>query len=283
MKRWIVRGLVGLVGLIVLALVVIYGGSEWIIRRSHDVPLTVIAVPKDTASVAEGGRLAKLLGCRSCHGLEGEGRVWSDGPPAFVASIAPPAIAAKAASYSDAELERLIRHGIKKDGSSLFVMATEAQQYVADDDMGKLIAWIRTLKPGAKDVGYGIKWGPLGRLGALTGEFKPSFQTANVAAKVRPADPGRYYYQTMCSECHKLDAAQPVAGGGQIAPALAQIGASYDPAAFRKLLRTGVGMSGRDLGLMKEISVEGAYALSDGEIAAIHAYLRGEAEKMPPR
>ncbi len=280
--KWVKRIALAVVGLVVIALATLYGGSEWIIRRSHGVPLAAIAVPSDGASVAEGGRLAKLFGCRSCHGLEGQGRIWN-GPPAFVARIAPPAIAGKVAGYSDAELARLVRHGIKKDGTSLYVMATFSQQHIADDDMGKLIAWMRTLKPTPRDVGWGIKWGPVGRLGVLKGEFTPSFQTGTVAQTVRPANVGRYFFNTMCSECHRLYEPQPAGGGSQIAPALAPMAASYDPAAFRKLLRTGVGMSGRDLGLMKEVGTEATYALTDQEIAAIQQYLTGEAGKAPPQ
>jgi cytochrome c553 len=272
---------IAVAGILLLGLVILYGGSEWVIRTSHAVPLAQIAVPKDAASIQEGGRLAKLFGCRSCHGLNAEGRIW-DGPPWFVASISPPPIAAKIANYSDAELLRLIRHGIKKDGTSLYVMATISQQHIADDDMGRLIAWLRTVKPGPKDVGTGINWGPVGRLGALTGQFKPSFQAGDVAPKQRPADIGRYFVDTMCSECHTLDTPKPN-DNGQVAPALASTVASYDPAAFKKLMRTGVGMSNRDLGLMKEIGQEAAYALSDEEIAAIQAYLTREAEKQPAK
>ena len=47
------------------------------------------------------------------------------------------------------------------------------------------------------------------------------------------------------------------------------------------LLRTGVGTSGRDLGLMKMISVQALQALSDDEIAQIQAYLTAEAAKAP--
>jgi uncharacterized protein YkwD len=51
---------------------------------------------------------------------------------------------------------------------------------------------------------------------------------------------------------------------------------AYDPAAFRTLMRTGVGMSHRDLGLMKEVATENLYALSDPEIAAIQAWLKSD-------
>jgi hypothetical protein len=67
--RWIVRGLIALAGLIVLVLVVIYAGSEWKLRRGHDVAATQLAIPTDTASIARshhfGSRLPLALSQRS--------------------------------------------------------------------------------------------------------------------------------------------------------------------------------------------------------------------------
>lgn len=271
------RILLAAVGVVLLAVVILYAGSEWVIRTKHDVALTPIAIPADAASIEEGGRLAKIYGCRGCHGPNSEGRVW-DSPPWFVASITAPGIAGRIAPYSDPELLRLIRHGIKRDGTSLFVMPTIAHRFIADDDAGKLIAWLRTLKPGAKDVDRPMHYGPLGRLGLLTGGFKPSLQIGTVASRTRPAENGRYWYDSVCSECHKLNEPNTT-DSGAVAPPLATMAAAYSPEDFRKLLRTGVPPGGRDLGLMKEITLEATYAMTDEEIAATHSYLRGEAGK----
>ncbi|MCW3845724.1 cytochrome c [Sphingomonas sp. LB-2] len=264
-------------GILVLGVVVLYGASEWMIRAKHDVALTSIAVPKDAASIEEGGRLATIFGCRGCHGPNSEGRVW-DNPPWFVASIAPPGIARRIADYSDAELLRLIRHGVKRDGTSLFVMPTVSHRFIADDDAGRLIAWLRTLKPGPNDVTQPMRYGPLGRFALLTGGVKPSFQADTVAPRTRPTAIGQYYFDAVCSECHKLGTPNTTESG-QVAPALAPMAAGYSPEAFRKLLRTGVGLKPGDLGLMTEVPKEATHAMSDAEIAATHDYLRGEAAK----
>lgn len=274
---WVKRIAIAVAGIVVLALVVVYAGSEWIIRSKHDVALTPVGVPTDAASIEEGGRLAKIFGCRGCHGPNSEGLVWKD-PPWFVASIAPPGIARKIADYSDPELLRLIRHGIKRDGTSIFVMPTVAHRFIADDDAGKLIAWLRTLKPGPRDVTQPTRYGPLGRFALLTGGVKPSFQIDSVAERTRPAAIGRYYYDAVCSECHKLGEPNTTESG-QVAPALASMAASYSPEAFRKLLRTGVGLKPGDLGLMTEVPKEATHAMTDGEITATHDYLKGEAAK----
>ena len=56
-----------------------------------------------------------------------------------------------AESHSDAELVRTIRQGVHKDGSTLFIMPSQALSHLSDEDVGKIVAWIRTLKPGPKD------------------------------------------------------------------------------------------------------------------------------------
>lgn len=278
--RFLRRALAALAGLALVFVAVIYGGSEWLIRRSHAVPLTQVSLPKDAASIAEGARLAKLAGCRGCHGAEGEGTVWTDFPW-FIGRPAPPSIARKTADYSDAELVRLIHHGVRKDGSSLFIMPTAAHRYLADDDVAKIAAWVRTIRFTPKDSIVTSRWGPLGRFLMLTGEISPSVEVENVAPAHRPADVGRYYYDAVCSECHDLFKPRKIEGGRWTTPALAPMAASYDAAAFHKLLKTGVPPSGRDLKLMKEVALEGGVAFTGAEVDALQAFLKAEAAHMP--
>lgn len=279
--RWIRRVLAVLAGIIVLALVVLYGGSEWIIRQSRAVPLSKIAVPTDPASIAEGGRLAKVEGCRNCHGPEGRGAVMAQ--DAMLGRIASPSLARVAATHSDEEIERAVRHGVRKDGTTLFVMPSKAYRHIADDDMGRIIAWIRTLKPSDQDQLQTTSFGPLGRMLILNGAIPPSVQIGKVAEKTRPADTGRYFAEAVCQGCHLMQGQQPSDDGKQIVPGLLDVAPAYDVAAFHKLLKTGVPPSGRDLGLMKEVALVDFSAMTDAEIAAVHAYLKGEAAKLPPK
>ncbi|MDG2534844.1 c-type cytochrome [Sphingomonas sp. HITSZ_GF] len=277
--RWIVRGLAVLAGLVMLFVVILYAGSEWVLRRGHQVPQVAIAVPRDAASIAEGGRLAKIVMCRDCHAADGQGQVIVSDP--MFGTIAPPPIAEMAAKLSDAELARLIRHGVKRDGSSTFTMPSHSLGRIADDDLGKIIAWVRTLKPGPKDSKVRSSYGPIGRFLLLTGTLPAMANPANVSTATRPADTGRYYVNVACLACHKLHEAGTMEDGTTKVPALAPMAASYDPAAFARLMRTGQGMSKRDLGLMGVVARNGFSAFTDGEIAAVQAYLKGEAEKGP--
>ncbi len=266
-----------LVALLLVAGVVFYAASELIIRRDHHIPPVAIAVPHDAASVAEGARLATLLGCPSCHG-NGKGTVWTP-VDNWYGRIAPPAIARRLADYSDAEVARLIRHGVTKNGATLFVMPTWSERNLADDDLVRIIAWARTLRPAPDDSLVETRWGPKARWQMLTGELRQSAVAESVAPKSRPADSGGYFTQALCAECHDLHADR--SHDGETVPALAPIAAAYGDADFHRLLRTGVAAGGRKLGLMTTIVGENLHALSDDEIAAIHRYLRAEAAKRP--
>lgn len=270
---------IGLVGVIMLATAVLYGGSEWALARDHQVPLASLSVPHDAASIAEGGRLARITGCRGCHGVDGGGNVLVDDP--MLGRLVPPALARVAATETDAELDRTIRHGVHKNGQALFVMPTRAHRYLADEDSARIIAWIRSLKARPDDVVASTSFGPVGRGLVLFGALQPSAHPERVSPATRPADIGRYFVNISCVSCHDLHTPRPTEDGKQVAPPLAPMAAAYDAAAFRTLLRTGKGMSGRDLGMMTSVARGDLSALSDTEITAVQAYLTAEAAKAP--
>lgn len=273
------RILIGLAAVVLVLVVILYVGSEWVIRAGHATPEVSIAIPTDAASIEEGGRLARVTGCRNCHMENGEGRVMVD--DAMLGRIAPPPLAKIAAGYTDADLVRAIRHGQRKDGSVLWIMpSARSYHFIADDDLGKIIAWIRTLKPGPKDSTATMRFGPLGRGLILFGAFPPSYTVTSSAQKTRPANVGQYFTDAICMDCHAMNKELPAHNGQGMVPALAPIAASYDLPSFTKLMRTGQGLSGRDLGLMREVAANDFKYFTDEEIAAIHAWLRAEAARL---
>jgi cytochrome c553 len=277
--RWILRGLIGLVGLVAVLAVVVYGGSELVIRRSHAVPLAQIAADRTPAGIAEGARVAALMGCRGCHGPNGNGVLLAD-EPGVIHAVTPP-LARTAAAYSDAELARLIHHGIKRDGRGVYLMPVEGHARIADEDVARIIGWMRTLKPTAADRTDRLSFGPMARVAILTGKLKQEVIEAPMASARRPADTGRYVAETVCADCHAMTQAREAHDDGRRVPSLLEVAPAYDLAAFRTLLRTGVGMSHRDLGLMARVSKGELSQLTDAEIAALHAYLQAQAAKLP--
>jgi mono/diheme cytochrome c family protein len=272
--RIVKRILVGLAAVILVCVVVLYAGSQWVLSAGHSTPDIAIAVPKDAAAIAEGGRLARVMGCRDCHAPDGQGTVLVQDP--MLGTLAPPALARIAPDYSDNQLARAIRYGVRHDGTTLWVMPSAAYAFIADDDLGKIVGWIRTLKPGPGDSLATTRFGPVGRGLVLGGIFPPSAHRSNVAQKTRPAAVGQYFTDTVCMGCHVMNASRPSDDGKQIVPPLAQVTAAYDLPNFRRLMRTGQGMSPKDLGMMRTAAVGGLRYFTDAEIDAIHAYLVAE-------
>lgn len=70
---WIGLGIAG--ALVLSSLALVYGVSEWRMRRLYDAPLLPLraALPPDPVA---GMHMAKVVGCwAGCHGPEGEGGV----------------------------------------------------------------------------------------------------------------------------------------------------------------------------------------------------------------
>ncbi len=273
--KWLVRTLGALVALALLATALLYGASGWALRRDREVPLQPLTADTSVAGIAEGARLARINGCMSCH-AGGHGRLFITDPK--VALLSAPAFASFVPEESDAQIARSIRQGVDGGGRQLFIMPSH--RWLADDDTARIVGYLRTLKPSPADVPRQRSFGPLGRLAILTGGLRESQHPALAGGPHRDADSGRYFAQSVCLGCHQLYQPSPV-GPKDIAPPLAMIAASYDDAAFLRLLRTGRGLSKPDLGLMTEVAKGGLDRLSDGEIVAIHAYLRKQADKPP--
>ena len=158
--------------------------------------------------------------------------------------------------------------------------SARSYHFIADDDLGKIIAWIRTLKPGPKDSTATMGLGPLGRGLVLAGAFESSYTFTSSAQKTRPANIGQYFSDAICMDCHAMNKETPAHDGSGMVPALAPMAASYDLPAFTRLMRTGVGLSGRNLGLMTNVAANDFKYFTDEEIAAVHAYLRAEAARL---
>lgn len=278
--RLLGKGALALAGVALVAIGGLYGGSSWVRAKTYDVPVTPIAVPHDSASVAEGGRLAHAYGCRGCHGPDGEGRVFVD--DLIDGRVVAPAFARRVPLYSDAQLARLIRHGVRRDGTGQLAMPSHALVNLSDDDVARIIAWLRTLKPSATDVVRPSSFGPETRWRLLDGDLPSQVVPADIPSpRTRPANIGSYYVHGICLSCHSLTAPRPI--DGEVAPPLADMAAGYDDAAFARLLHTGVGMSKADLGLMSEVARGDLSALRADEVAAIHTYLKAYAANEPPQ
>ena len=118
--------------------------------------LSAAAPVQAEVSIARGEYLVRgPMGCGNCHtplgptgpvaGAELSGRLVED-TPAFTAWAPNITPAARIAHWSDAELGRAIREGLRPDGSLVGPpMPVSTYRHISDDDLGSIVAFLRTL------------------------------------------------------------------------------------------------------------------------------------------
>src|SRR5690606_29903099 len=89
-----------------------------------------------------------INGCTDCHGPDLSGGVMVDEPPfRVVASNLTSGRGGIGTSYSEIDLDRVIRHGVRPDGGPVLVMPSSGYNRLSDDDAARIIAYLRSLPP----------------------------------------------------------------------------------------------------------------------------------------
>lgn len=269
---FVVAGLVAIV-LAGIAYVFIASGRELAFehRVTQNAPLVI---PTAAAEIAEGERLAITTGCLHCHRDDLGGQLVHDFPN--IARFVAPNISAKLASYSDAQLDAAIRHGVKSDNTGMLFMPAEMYRHLADADAARIIAYLRTVKAveGTKDT---MVIRPLGRALLAKGDFKTGPRAieslpppVNTFDAADPLSHGRYLVMTHCTECHAQDLeGMPIANSPPLS-----VAKSYGAEQFARLMHDGVGLGERTFPLMTPTSKARFSHLRADEVAAIHAFLK---------
>ena len=272
--KWTALGLGSLVAVLLLA---IYGMSEYRLRQRYDVAAAPITLPTDSTGLARGQHIALTRGCAGCHGQNLEGKVFFDQP--MLARIVAPNLTKVAAEYSDADLARAIRHGVRPNGKSLVVMPSAMLYHLSDADVGALVAYLRSVPRAESDLPK-TSLRLLARVGILTGQYHTQAEMIDHDVPRLPegseADPtvrGRYLAKTSCTECHGQDLRGGTEGPAPT-PALSVVKA-YSAEDFTRLMKEGVPRDGRKLELMGDVSRSRFSRFTDAEIAALYAYLNG--------
>jgi len=288
--KWLLIGL-GVIGLGVAGFVM------WHVRaydqstaKVYDIPLVELPRPGDAASLARGKHLAESLGeCTICHGdgFAG-GRVEPMGPLGRVV-IPNASPGGRIKDYSDAELSRLIRHGIKRDGTTVRLMPSNVNSWWPDADVAALIAWMRSLPavsgdPGVFEITAMAKL--LDRLDSIPIDVARRIEHDRVGKSPAPAPNAAYgaFVATSCRGCHA-----PTLAGGPIPGAPPGIavplnltkhetglkGWTYDD--FKALIQSGKRKNGKQLDPF--MPVDALRNLDEVELSALWLYL----ESVPPR
>jgi cytochrome c553 len=224
--------------------------------------------------------MARVLGCRGCHDDALTGHAWIDDPN--VAMLYTSNLTRAVPEYSDAQLARAIREGVRHDGSPLWDMPSDIFTDLSGDDLAPLIAWLRTVPP-AGAAHPRIVVGPEGRRRIARGELRPMPDLVRENRSKGPPpldgrhDWARYMIRATCAECHKLDLTGWRGEEGPRSPPDLIVASGYTREQFRRLMRTGLPPDGRDLGLMKQVSERRFAHLTPREVDAIYDYLAARA------
>jgi mono/diheme cytochrome c family protein len=260
-------------------------------NKVYDVPPMAITASTDPAVIARGEHLSKsLAGCAThdCHGADfGAGRVIEMGP---VGTLAAPNITTSMAAYTDGELARLIRHGIKKDGRSVTFMPVMDFAWLPDADVAALVSYLRTVKPVDRANAGSTKMKTLGKI--LDRQDKLVSDVArriNHDAQVETAPPpsptkeyGKFVAR-LCTGCHGEHLAGgriPGAPSNMAVPlnltpdATGLAGWTYDD--FEHVIQTATRKNGKPLDAL--MPVEALRNMDDTERHALFAYL----QSLPP-
>jgi cytochrome c553 len=258
-----------------LAISWVYYASHSELQRVFDVPAaSTLTIPADPADIAEGKRLAQLTGCLHCHADSFGGQFLHDFPK--VARFVAPNVSGVMKHYDDAQLEAVIRRGVKADGTGVLFMPSEMFRHLRDEDVARIIAYLRTV-PEAEGTKEHTEIRFIGRFLLAKGDFKSAPHSieslpppVNTFDVVDPVSHGHYLVMNLCSECHAQDL-----GGIEMAKSPPLIVAKgYSEEQFVKLMREGKGLGNPEGGLMEVTSKARFSHLRDDEVHAIYAFLQ---------
>lgn len=278
--------------LVVISVAGLYAWTGAALKKKVTAPAHAFTVPSDSASVARGEHLVRAIGkCGDCHGQDLGGQEFINDPAfGFVyASNLTRGAGGIGNTYTDADWERAVRHGIAPDSRRLLIMPSNEYQYLSDEDLGQIVAYLRSV-PAIDKPRPATKVGPVARALYASGTlplFPADFVThADQPVPSIPVDStttyGKYLADVGCSGCHGAGY-----GGGKIPgtppelPAAANITPTgighYTFADFDAILRTGTRPDGSKLHPF--MPIHATKLMTAVEMKAVHEYLR----TLPPK
>lgn len=288
--RWSLITLGGLVGLALAAAGALYAMSARKLTVKRDVPTErELVIPTDSASIARGAHLVTTRACGQCHSDDLGGKVFADAGP--FALLAGPNLTTgrggRNPPRSDAEWERAIRHGVRRESTALVVMPSEVFHAIADEDMASMIAYLKQVPPVDREVPP-TTVRIVGRLVLGAGQLRTAADMAPRTAHVAAVDTtpgveyGRYLVSVSgCRMCHgESYSGGPAFDAASKPPSnLTPTGIGhYADEDFKQALRTGVRPHGGGA-LSEEMPWKYFGKMSDGELQSIWLYLK----TLPPK
>lgn len=275
----------GLVGLAAVALAAVYIASNARINTTYEIQAAVVQIPTDAEAIAAGEHLAVTRGCTDCHSENLGGGAFVDDPmlgTLYASNLT--SGAGGVGAYTDADWVRAIRHGIGPDGQSLIWMPSQEFYFLSDEDLGSLIAYLKTV-PAVDNELPEHTLRPMGRALFLAGQLPllPAEIVEHEAPRPNAPQPGvtaEYgaYLAVGCSGCHGPDySGGPIPGGAPDWPPAANLTPGGDlvdwsEADFIAAFRTGIKPNGQPFD--ENMPYEAIGQMTDDELKAVFLFLR---------
>ncbi len=179
--------------------------------------------------------------------------------------------------YTDAQLFRAIRHGVRRDGIPLTFMPLLAIREYSDEDVKSIIAYLRAQPPARSAAEGGDQLNFVAVLMFGAGMF-PSFTPAQASvASIPPGITPAYgkYVATLgdCRACHGPDmTGTPDSNLGPGAPNPRPFVGTLTVEQFRQTLKTGKRPNGTEL----KMPWQNAAQMTDDDLSALYAYLKAQ-------
>lgn len=263
-------------GLVCLVAVVV----GFVVFRNHQLLDAKFAIAVKAPPVAEGDEAVTrgehivhaVLACGECHGEDLGGKVMIKADE--LGSITAPNVTGL--RYSDEDWARIVRHGVKPDGSPALIMPSQNYTGITDDDLADAIAYLREV-PKVERVLEPTRLEPLARFLIAIGELHVTAHHIDHEGveKARRVKDGAYLAAVSgCTDCHVDDAK-----GRQVTPdvhapsRLADTMRRYDRAGFAEAVRHGKRPDGSTL---NPLMPYGSFSrLTDAELDDLYAWLKG--------
>jgi hypothetical protein len=224
-----------------------------------------------------------LAGCalKDCHGPDfGAGKTTDGGP---IGIMAAPNVSNIVPAYSDGELGRLIRHGVKKDRHTVRFMSVHEFNWFNDADVVAVISYLRTVPPvdrATSAMTIKTLGKILDRKGLIPIDIARRIDHEHIETGPPPSPTAEYgrFIARLCSGCHGESF-----GGGPIpgAPPDFPVPLNLTPDAtglqgwtyedFEHIAKTGVRKNGKKLA--EFMPIEAIANMDDVERHALWAYL----------
>ena len=279
----VIGSLVGLIFILAASLFFI-GSSR--LNKTYNIPADNIVIPTDAASIEKGKHLTETL-CTHCHTIDLSGKLWFSFPPAGKvdsANLTSGEGGIGKEFTTDEDYVRAIRHGVDPDGKPIFMPSVAAFQGMSDEDLGALIAYLKTVPP-VDHKTNGQQFTSLAKILIGAGVIKlPAAivsHTPSVAAPEKAVSAAYSQYLVTisgCYDCHTQNLSggpYPQPGISLIVPNITTGGevGSWTEDQFIATIRTGVNPAGHplDAELMPWPQIR---LSSDDELKAIWMYLQ---------